>query len=149
VKLGIGTEAHVQHPLASPAHPIGSRPFPPAHVSLISNYYSGIQTLRECEQQVSQSGANNGNVIGYMYKDSRYTSLRHKAEFTYDSLNRLTSSIAALGRTHARGRHVCATRDSLNRLGSAIAALGRTHARGRHVCATRGKVIEDVDTTAG
>jgi hypothetical protein len=48
-----------------------------------------------------------------MYKDSRYTSLRHKAGFTYDSLNRLTRSIAALGRTHARGRHVCATRGSL------------------------------------
>jgi hypothetical protein len=75
------------------------------------NCYSGIQTARECRQPVSQSGANNGDVIGYMYKDSRYTSLRHKAEFTYDSLNRLTNSIAALGRTHAKGRHICATRE--------------------------------------
>ena len=79
---------------------------------MISNYYSGIQTLRGCEPQVSQPGANNGSVIGYMYKDSRYTSLRHKAETTYDSLNRLASSIAALGRTHARGRHLCTTRES-------------------------------------
>jgi hypothetical protein len=85
-------------------------PFPPARFCLISNYYSGIQTLRECEQQVSQSGANNGNVLGYMYKDSRYTNLRHKAVFTYDGLNRLASPIAALGRTPRR-LGVCATRE--------------------------------------
>ena len=85
---------------------------PPTGLCLMYNCYSGIQTARECKQPVSQSGANNGNVIGYMYKDSRYTSLRHKAEFACDSLNRLASSIAALGRT-SRRVGVCATRDSL------------------------------------
>jgi len=69
-------------------------PFPPPDLYLMYNCYSGIQTARECKQPVSQSGANNGDVIGYMYKDSRHTNLRHKAEFTYDSLNRLSSAIA-------------------------------------------------------
>jgi len=58
------------------------------------NCYYGTRTPKECVQRVSQSGANNGDVIGYMYKDSRHTNLRHKAEFTYDSLNRLSSAIA-------------------------------------------------------
>ena len=102
------------HTFNARSHPqpiqLARDPSPPTGLCLMYNYYYGTRTPKECVQRVSQSGANNGDVIGYMYKDSRYTSLRHKAEFTYDSLNRLWSAIAALDRTHARERHVCATR---------------------------------------
>ncbi len=66
---------------------------PAAQFCLVYNYFAGAATPTTCLVP-SQAGSNNGSIMGYFYKDSRSTDLRHEDDFTYDSLNRLTSSIA-------------------------------------------------------
>lgn len=69
---------------------LGKSGTPAANYCLVYNYYSGT-TSTTCALPSSGSG-NNGNVMGYYYQDSSNPSLQHKAAYTYDYLNRLTSS---------------------------------------------------------
>ena len=57
-----------------------------------------------CATTPSQaSSGNNGNVMGYFFQDNTSSptpDLDHTATFTYDTLNRLTSSVATGNQTH-------------------------------------------------
>jgi YD repeat-containing protein len=67
---------------------------------LVYNYYSGYSNPTSCTlPQPPQDGSvkNNGNVKGYLYQDTSYTSLGHTMTYGYDSLNRLTNDMATGG----------------------------------------------------
>ena len=64
-----------------------------ANYCLVYNYYGGSNPT-SCAVP-SPGGGNNGNVTGYLYLDSTNGSLQHQVVYSYDTVNRLTSSIAS------------------------------------------------------
>jgi RHS repeat-associated protein len=73
---------------------LGTADTPAAQFCLVYNYYPGVATPTTCAVPSQASSGNNGNIVGYFYRDSTNAALQHKTDFTYDSLNRLASSIA-------------------------------------------------------
>jgi RHS repeat-associated protein len=63
---------------------------------VVLNYYSGASNPTSCNTP-SQTGGNNGNVMGYWYRDWANTNLTHTASFGYDSLNRLNTACTLSG----------------------------------------------------
>ncbi len=72
-----------------------------AYYSLAYNYSwpSGQQMPQGCSL-TSQSSGNNGNVVGYTYTDSEYSSLSHTALYVYDTVNRLACAQATGNSTY-------------------------------------------------
>src|SRR5207244_392545 len=67
---------------------------PAANNCLVYNYYAGAANPTTCTNSPTQPTAgNNGNVMGYWYQDTSYSSLSHTMTYGYDSLNRLTSAV--------------------------------------------------------
>jgi len=56
---------------------------------LVYNYCGNQQTPTSCDQDPPPSTGNNGNVMGYFYRDLANPSPQHKVIYTYDPLNRL------------------------------------------------------------
>jgi len=73
---------------------LGTAASPAAQFCLVYNYYQGVGTPTTCSVPSQAASGNNGNMVGYFYRDTPNSALQHKTEFTYDNLNRLTSSIA-------------------------------------------------------
>ncbi len=63
---------------------------------LVYNYYTVAANPTTCAVPAAPPAGtqNNGNVVGYFYQDTTNPSLGHTASYTYDYLNRLTSSVA-------------------------------------------------------
>jgi RHS repeat-associated protein len=65
-----------------------------ADYCLVYNYYSGAWNPLSCTTP-SQGTTNNGNVMGYWYQDYvNPSSFSHKASYTYDGVNRLSTATA-------------------------------------------------------
>ena len=75
-----------------------------AHDCVVYNYYSGVANPTTCTATPSQAtSGDNGNAMGYFFQDSTASPtpiVGHTASYTYDALNRLTSSIATGLQTH-------------------------------------------------
>ena len=69
-----------------------------ANSCLVYNYYGGANPT-SCTVPAPGTG-NNGNAMGYFFQDTTYPSLGHTATHTYDSLNRLLTSVATGSSTY-------------------------------------------------
>jgi RHS repeat-associated protein len=78
---------------------LGTSGTPDADYCLVYNYYGGTNPS-SCAVPSQSSSGDNGNAQGYYYLDLITTSHSHTASYTYDNLNRLTSSIATGNSTH-------------------------------------------------
>jgi RHS repeat-associated protein len=67
---------------------------PSADYCFVYNYYSDKGNPTSCAAP-SQGSKNNGNVMGYWYQDSVNSSFSHTATYTYDTVNRLMTAVAA------------------------------------------------------
>ncbi len=92
-----------------------------ANYCLVYNYYSGVANPKKCVIPSQATTGDNGNVMGYLYQDSINPSLGHTATDTYDSLNRLGTSVATGSITHNLtfsydrfGNMACTTNGSTN-----------------------------------
>jgi YD repeat-containing protein len=92
---------------------------PSANYCWVYNYY-GVANPTSCAVPTAGTSGNNGNVTGYYYLDNTnpYT---HTDVLTYDTLNRLTSSVATGSATHnltfsydRYGNMACQTNGSTN-----------------------------------
>ena len=79
---------------------LGTSGTPARNYCQVYNYYSGVGNPTSCVIPSQATTGNNGNVMGYFYQDSVNTSLGHTATQTFDSLNRLTNSVATGSLTH-------------------------------------------------
>ena len=62
------------------------------------NYYPGTSNNSSCSAPTPGTVGNNGNVLGYNYLDTAYSTMAHSAPFGYnDGVNRLTSVISGTG----------------------------------------------------
>src|SRR5437016_8218536 len=64
-----------------------------ANSCLVYNYYGNVGNPTSCAVP-SQGTGNNGSVMGHYFQDSTNSSLGHTSSYSYDALNRLTSSVA-------------------------------------------------------
>ena len=74
-----------------------------ANYCLVYNYFSSWTPPTSCPSPtgVPKSGlANNGNAMGYWFQDTTTTSDSHTATYAYDTLNRLTTSVATGNSTY-------------------------------------------------
>jgi len=79
---------------------LGTSASPNANSCLVQNYYSGIGNATSCSIPSQASSGNDRNEMGHYFQDSTNPSLGHTASYTYDSMMRLTSSVATGSSTH-------------------------------------------------
>ncbi len=70
-----------------------------ANSCLVYNYYSDLLNPANCAIP-AQGTTNNGNVFGYFFQDTSNPSLGHTASYTYDTVNRLATSVVTGSATH-------------------------------------------------
>jgi len=82
---------------------LGTNANPSADYCLVYNYESSWTPPTSCPSPgsvpTSDSG-NNGNAMGYWYKDNINTSFSHTAAYTYDNVNRLSTAVATGSSTY-------------------------------------------------
>ncbi len=79
---------------------LGTSGTPAANSCLVYNYYSGVSNPSTCSLPSQASTGNNRNVVGYLGQDTSNPSLGNTESFTYDPMNRLTTSVATGSATH-------------------------------------------------
>jgi RHS repeat-associated protein len=72
-----------------------------ANSCLVYNYYSGVANPTSCAIPSQASSGNDQSVVGHYFQDTTNSSLGHTATYTYDTLMRLSTSVATGSATHS------------------------------------------------
>jgi len=71
-----------------------------ANSCLVYNYYLGVANPTSCLTPSQASTGNDGNETGHYFQDTTNPTLGHTVAYSYDHMNRLTTSAAAGSATH-------------------------------------------------
>ncbi len=79
---------------------LGTSVSPAADSCLVYNYYVGVSNPTSCAIPSQAASGDNRNEVGNFFQDTTNPSLGHTASYDYDTLNRLTNSVATGSATH-------------------------------------------------